>query len=128
MWQGATKLGTMRAVDDPVATSLSKVNSAAFARLTEKLRLLNLKYELISRPKDSLRQRSGPELILHGDSLHSNACRINDETDEYGAIREARPDEKFANFVVSLPHDSRIAEAWHQCDDMEVTKIDIFQI
>ncbi|OXU20560.1 hypothetical protein TSAR_015078 [Trichomalopsis sarcophagae] len=107
------------------ATSLSKVNSAAFARLTEKLRLLNLKYELISRANDSsLRSPSPePELILHGDSLRLNACRANDEKEHRGAAsttpkaatRSEEPGWKLPSFQVSLPQEEpRIAEAWRK--------------
>lgn len=78
-------------------SSLSGVNSAAFARLTEKLRLLNLKYELIS---------DQAELFLRcGDLL--KVSRANDEACD----------------LKDLPG---IPEAWCCRDSTEVTFVFVF--
>ncbi|XP_011504787.1 PREDICTED: uncharacterized protein LOC105367716 [Ceratosolen solmsi marchali] len=118
------------AVDDAslssVATSLSKVNSEAFARLTEKLRLLNLKYELTSQTNDPSHQPLRKlELILHGDVLGLNACRANDEVTEDsqdGRIK-AQYKSKFTElkrFEVKPIVDPRINVAWRLNNENEI--------
>ena len=106
----------------PVAhsvTSLTNATSAAaFARLDEKLRLLNLKYDLVpspsTRPNGSWRygcaasSRSiAVELILHGDMERLNACRAGVEANEW----------KLASAGVE---ENWIAELWKEGDEVEV--------
>jgi hypothetical protein len=109
-----------------LGNSLSKVNSEAFARLKEKLHLLNLKYELISPANESSCQPPrDPELIPHGDVLRLNACRARDKvSQDFGNDgSEAEAESKFTevrSFEVRPIENPRIKDAWKQDNENEV--------